>query len=130
MSADDVPYVGGTELLLAMRQGLLRPRSLVDLKRIVFATWWNVPIYAWSYRDTTLTKNGEKFGDKDVRFLSMKSEGDDWFGNHFICFTCELPAAGRYRISLDVIKGPSQGKVQLFRAEFTHIKTPNVSRLK
>lgn len=29
-----MPYVGGTELLLAMRQGLLRPRSLVDLKRV------------------------------------------------------------------------------------------------
>lgn len=34
ISEDDVPYVGGTELLLAMRQGLLRPRSLVDLKRV------------------------------------------------------------------------------------------------
>lgn len=34
ISPDDMPYVGGTELLLAMRQGLLRPRSLVDLKGI------------------------------------------------------------------------------------------------
>ena len=34
VSADDLPFVGGTELLLAMHQGLLRPRSLVDLKRI------------------------------------------------------------------------------------------------
>lgn len=31
---DDVPYNGGTELLLAMRAGLLRPSSLVDLKRV------------------------------------------------------------------------------------------------
>lgn len=34
ISADDMPYSGGTELLLAMRAGLLRPFSLVDLKGI------------------------------------------------------------------------------------------------
>jgi carbon-monoxide dehydrogenase medium subunit len=31
---DCVPYSGGTELLLAMRMGLMRPAALVDLKRI------------------------------------------------------------------------------------------------
>lgn len=31
---DSVPYAGGTELLLAMRSGLIRPDALVDLKRI------------------------------------------------------------------------------------------------
>ncbi len=92
-------------------------RKVVDLKRIVFATWWNVPIYAFSYRDMTLTKAGEKFDGKDVRFLSMKAKGNDWFGHHFICFTCELPAAGTYKVSLDVIKGPGQGKAQLFMDE-------------
>jgi aerobic carbon-monoxide dehydrogenase medium subunit len=34
VSYDDAPYCGGTELLLAMREGLLRPTTLVDLKRI------------------------------------------------------------------------------------------------
>ena len=92
-------------------------RKVIDLKRIVFATWWNVPIYAFSYRDTTLTKAGEKFDGKDVRFLSLKAKGNDWFGHHFICFMCELPAAGTYKVSLDVIKGPGQGKVQLFMDE-------------
>ncbi|UCG57156.1 MAG: DUF2961 domain-containing protein [Phycisphaerales bacterium] len=92
-------------------------RKVVDLKRIVFATWWNVPIYAFSFRDTTLTKNGEKFEGEDVRFLSMRAKGNDWFGHHFICFTCELPAAGTYRVSLDAIKGPAQGHVQLFMDE-------------
>jgi len=92
-------------------------RKVIDLERIVFATWWNVPIYAFSYRDTTLTKAGEKFDGKDIRFLSMKSRGNDWFGHHFICFTCELPAGGQYKVSLDVIKGPGQGRVQLFMDE-------------
>lgn len=31
---DSVPYWGGTELLLAMKMGLLRPQTLVDLKRV------------------------------------------------------------------------------------------------
>lgn len=34
ISAEHLPYAGGTELLLAMREGLLRPSSLVDLKRV------------------------------------------------------------------------------------------------
>src|SRR5690606_27215887 len=34
LSFDTLPYAGGTELLLAMRSGLLRPDGLVDLKRI------------------------------------------------------------------------------------------------
>lgn len=34
LSDDDVAYCGGTELLLAMRAGLHRPETLVDIKRI------------------------------------------------------------------------------------------------
>jgi len=92
-------------------------RKVIDLKRIVFATWWNIPINAFSYRNATLTKNAEKLDSKDVRFLSLRAEGDDSFGYHFICFVCELPAAGKYKVSLDAIKGPSQAKVQMFLDE-------------
>ncbi len=92
-------------------------RKVVDLKRIVFATWWNIPISAFSYRNATLAKNSEKLDGKNVRSLSLRAEGGDSFGHHFICFVCELPAAGRYKVSLDAIKGPSQGKVQMFMDE-------------
>lgn len=34
ISEDAVPYCGGTELLLAMRAGLLRPAALIDLKAV------------------------------------------------------------------------------------------------
>ncbi len=34
ISSDYRPYAGGTELLLAMRAGLIRPAALVDLKQI------------------------------------------------------------------------------------------------
>jgi len=92
-------------------------RKVIDLKRIVFATWWNIPISAFSYRDGMLTKKEEKIDGKNVRFLSLQAKGNDVFGHHFICFICELPAAGKYKISLDAVKGPSQGKVQMFMDE-------------
>jgi carbon-monoxide dehydrogenase medium subunit len=34
LGEDAAPYAGGTELLLLMKEGLLRPRHLVDVKRI------------------------------------------------------------------------------------------------
>ena len=93
-------------------------REVLDPERIVFAVWWNVPIYAFSLRNATLTKDGGgEFNQREVRYLSMRAKDKDSFGHHIICFTCELPAAGTYRVSLDVVKGPEQGKVQLFRDE-------------
>ena len=38
LGEDSVPYWGGTELLLAMKMGLLRPRSLIDLKGLAELT--------------------------------------------------------------------------------------------
>jgi len=92
-------------------------RKVVDLKRVVFAMWWNSPIHAFSFNKATLEKKTEKIDGKDVKFLSLQSHDGDFFGKHFISFTCELPAAGRYRISLDAVKGPAQGQVQLFMDE-------------
>ena len=93
-------------------------RAVVDPQRIVFAVWWNVPIYSFSLRNATLTKAGVKGPNgREVRFLSMRAKDRATFGPHSICFTCELPAAGPYRISLDAVKGPEQAKVQLFLDE-------------
>ena len=92
----------------------LPERKVIDLKRIVFATWWNVPIDAFSFRNATLTKNQEKYDGKEARYLSLKAQGNDSFGYHFICFVCELPTAGRYKVSIDAVKGPAQASVQLF----------------
>jgi hypothetical protein len=89
-------------------------RKVIDLRRIIFATWWNIPISAFSYRNTSITKKNETIDGENTRFLSLRAKGNDTFGHHFICFVCELPAAGKYRVSLDAVKGPSQGKVQLF----------------
>ncbi len=92
-------------------------RIVLDPERIVFATWWNVPIYSFSLRNATLAKEGATFDGREVRFLSMRAKDNAMFGPHSICFTCELPAAGTYRVTLDVVKGPEQAKVQVFRDE-------------
>ena len=39
------------------------------------------------------------------------------FGPHYLSFTAEMPAAGKYKISIEAVAGPSQGVVQLFREE-------------
>ena len=92
-------------------------RAVIDPERIVFAVWWNVPIYSFSLRNATLTKEGFQSDGREVRFLSMRAKDTAIFGDHSICFTCELPATGTYRISLDAVKGPEQAVVQLFRDE-------------
>ncbi len=92
-------------------------RSVVDLKRIVFAAWWNIAIHAFSYQSASLVKGREKIGDRDIQFLSLQTQGGDVFGNHFVSFACEIPTAGVYRISVDTVKGPAQGQVQLSRDE-------------
>ena len=39
---------------------------------------------------------------------------NSWTFVLFVVFTCELPVAGRYQVSIEGIKGPAQGKVQIF----------------
>ena len=92
-------------------------RRVIDLRRLVYVLWWNTPIDAWSFHDAKLVRIAEKIDGREERFLSLQSDGKDIFGDPFICFTCEIPAAGLYRISLAAAKGPEQGKVQLFRDE-------------
>lgn len=93
-------------------------RVVLDPERIVFSAYWNTPITAFSLIDATLTKEGRVLaGNHRVRYLSMRAVRKDSFGPHLIRFSCELPTAGTYRVSLDVLKGPEQGLVQLFRDE-------------
>ncbi|MEW5977910.1 MAG: glycoside hydrolase family 172 protein [Acidobacteriota bacterium] len=93
-------------------------RVVSDPNRIVFAAGWNVPIHAFSLEKATLTKQEIRLPDeKRVRFISLRGMDQEAFGPHLISFICELPSAGTYRIALDVLKGPEQGKVQLFLDE-------------
>ncbi|MBM3495069.1 MAG: DUF2961 domain-containing protein, partial [Armatimonadetes bacterium] len=81
-------------------------RAVADPKKIVIAAGWNVPIQAFSLQNATLRKGDRKVGDRNVRALSVRAEGGDIFGDHFVELLCDVPADGRYRLSIEAIAGP------------------------
>jgi hypothetical protein len=98
----------------------IEARRVKDPERIVFAAWWNVPIYSSSINNAMIEKKSSGVKDengRDIRVLSFRGVDQDYFGPHSISFLCELPADGLYKVSLDVVEGPDQGKIQLFRHE-------------
>jgi hypothetical protein len=95
----------------------LKDRLVHDPQEVIFPAWWQTPIYAWSFDHASLTRKKQKIDNEEVRYLSLSADGADWFGPHFLSPICELPAAGRYAVFIEAIKGPTQGQVQLFQNE-------------
>ncbi|HJU55523.1 MAG TPA: glycoside hydrolase family 172 protein [Pyrinomonadaceae bacterium] len=95
----------------------LEERRVADPDRVVFTPGWTTPIHAFSWSNAVLLKTDDRVGGEQLRHLSLRAEGREVFGDHYISFICEMPAAGRYRVSIEAIKGPSQGVVQVFRNE-------------
>jgi len=95
----------------------LKNRAVSDLQEVVFPMWWQTPIYAWSFERASLTRKKERLGEEEVRYLSLTATNQDWFGAHFLSPTCDVPAAGRYSVYVEAVKGPAQAMVQLFQNE-------------
>ncbi len=95
----------------------LAARAVGDPDRLVYTPGWYVPLHAFSLQNATLTKKVEHIGGAEHRFLSLRAEGSDVFGEHCLSFLCAIPAAGRYRVSIEAMTGPAQGVVQLFQNE-------------
>jgi hypothetical protein len=95
----------------------LEERKVHDPDKIVFTPGFNTPLHAFSWANAVLAKKAEKISGAELRFLSLKGEGRDVFGHHYISFICEMPAAGKYQVSIEAVEGPSQAIVQLFRYE-------------
>ncbi|MCA1589796.1 MAG: DUF2961 domain-containing protein, partial [Acidobacteria bacterium] len=95
----------------------LERRTVTDADRVVFTPGWTTPIHAFSWSNASLEKRDDKIGDEQLRHLSMKAQGKEVFGDHYISFICEMPAAGRYRVSIVAIQGPTQSIVQVFKDE-------------
>jgi len=89
-------------------------RRVSALDRIVFAPGWNVPIHTTSLQNATWTKISSKIGEVRVRYLSMRTTGEDVFGPHHVSFICDLPAAESYKVSVKAVQGPDQGILQMF----------------
>jgi len=83
----------------------------------MFQPGWSVPVQSFSLRNATLAKMTAKLNGQSVRYLAMRAEGEDQFGPHHISLVCDLPSAGRYKLSIEVVKGPAAAIVQLFRHE-------------
>jgi hypothetical protein len=47
----------------------------------------------------------------------MKTNGEDVFGPHHVSFICDLPEAGRYKVSVKAVLGPDQGILRLFERD-------------
>jgi hypothetical protein len=115
-------YAGVTYLYAAERpttpaMPAAAQRAVQDLQKLVYVPGWNLPVYAFSLKDATLTKKDERIGPDNVRYFSMRAQGEEVFGPHLVSFLCEVPAAGNYRVSIEPVVGPEQGIVQLFRDE-------------
>jgi hypothetical protein len=95
----------------------LPSRRVTEPSRIVFSPGWNVPIHASSLKDQTLAKTVEEIAGERVRLLSVRSTGEDIFGPHFVALALDVPASGRYRVLLNAVRGPSQGRIRLYQNE-------------
>lgn len=109
--ADRAPTGGSDALSIAVRR-------VRDPERLVYSAHWTMPIDSFSLAGTTLTR-GEipAGGDRRVRALSLRAQGEGDFGLCFVALRADIPGAGRYKVYIDAVKGPNAGKVQLFREE-------------
>ncbi len=92
-------------------------RRVRGLDRIVFVPGWNVPIHTTSLQNAVWSKTSAAVGKGHVRYFSMRTSGEDVFGPHHVSFICDLPEAGRYRISVKAVLGPDQGILRLFERD-------------
>jgi hypothetical protein len=92
-------------------------RQVVDITNITFSAHWAVPISSFALNAATLSRRDVPAGNGQARCLSIRAKGEDFFGPPFIALLLELPASGKYKLYVDVVKGPEQGKVQMFRDE-------------
>lgn len=124
-TGNDIPtdYVGLTYFYAGSKvQGLadMPPapqRAAQDLTEILFPAGWQIPIRAFPFDQATITRKTLRIATNEVRFLSFRGQGADWVGPPYLQVICDLPSKGRYRVQLEVVKGPEQGIVQLFRDE-------------
>jgi hypothetical protein len=95
----------------------LKDRAVLDPQEVVFPAWWQTPIHAWSFERATLSRKKETIDKEEIRYLSLAGTEGDWFGPHFLSPAVEVPAAGRYAVYIEAVKGPAQARVQLFQNE-------------
>jgi len=112
-------YTGVSYFYLDRPDGAAEPlpalaaRAVHEPESFVLVPGWQEPIYASSFTGATIAKVKEKVGDTTIRYLSLRQTGRGEMQGHFIALTADVPAAGRYAISLEGVAGPDAGVVQM-----------------
>lgn len=88
-------------------------RQATQPKSFVIVPGWQAPIEAFSLDAVTLTRNDERIGDHNVRTLTLRDAGTPQIGDHYLAIVANAPAAGRYKIEIEGVRGPDEGIVQL-----------------
>lgn len=92
-------------------------RRVTAPDRIVFVPGWNVPVRTSSLQNAVWTKISTEIEGQRVRYLSMKTSGNDIFGPHHMAFITDVPETGSYKIWIRAVLGPDQGKIQMYQRD-------------
>ena len=96
----------------------LAQRQVVDPVNITFTADWAVPINSFAFDNATLSRREVSTGNGRARCLSLRAtKQNDFFGPPFLSLTFNLPAAGKYKVYVDVVKGPEQAIMELCQDE-------------
>lgn len=95
-------------------------RAVTPPARAVFAPGISMPVYAFSRDRATLSKHEEKIGEHNERFLRLDASAanDNGHGSQYLTLIADVPAAGRYRVSIDAVAGPNGATVQLMENQY------------
>jgi hypothetical protein len=87
-------------------------RAVRDVDRIALNPGWVSPLASFSLRNAWIAKRSEK----DIgRYLTVVADSERTdFGPHGVDLSTTVTAAGRYRVSVQLVYGPAQGVIQLY----------------
>lgn len=95
----------------------LAMRRVIDPNKLIYSPHWTMPINAFSIGGSTLTRGNIQVDGNWTRALTLRAQGMGDFDLCFVDLRCDIPAAGRYKVYLDAVKGPEEGILQLYREE-------------
>ncbi len=92
--------------------------ALVNLKvtdptRLVYGAHWNMPLGTFGLSGCTVSRGDIKVNGQGVHALSLRAGSAGGFADNHFGLRADIPVAGRYRVYVDALKGPSSGIVRL-----------------
>jgi hypothetical protein len=91
----------------------LAQRLVKDPTRLIYGAHWNMPLGTFGLSGCTMTRGDVKVGDGGVHVISLKASGAFGFADSHFGFRADIPAAGRYKVYVDAVKGPGGGQLRL-----------------